>query len=214
MKIRTLQCEIQRLRIQTMIEISKNVVSPSVTLFEPGTHVERTGSVLYVHKCAKMVATITKLTFCTEEVPVLVQGQHFSSIRYLEPLTRILYHNYTIAACNLLYPSVVKLEDGSFQQYGEILKKFDHEIYQWLMNNDLNSSDLHRSLFSTSYLKNSQIDPTIRYNSTGIISREAFRDSNGKYNHDNFVYWNKQFQQEIFLAKEITIFCNLKTESL
>ena len=135
MKIRTLQCEIQRLRIQTMVEISKKVVSPSVTLFEPGTHVERAGSVLYVHKCAKMVATMTKLTFCTEENPVLIQGENFSSIRYLEPLTKILYRNYTIASCNPLYPNVVKLEDGSFQQYGETLKKFDHEIYQWPMNN-------------------------------------------------------------------------------
>ena len=130
-------------------------MSPTVTLFEPGTHVERAGSVLYVHKCAKMVATISKLTFCTEEVPVLLQGQNFSSVRYLELLAKILYHYYTIAACNPLYPNVVKLEDGSLQQYGETLKKFDHEIYQLPMNNDLNSSDqnLHRSLFSTSDLK-------------------------------------------------------------
>ena len=81
MKIRTLQCEIQ-LRIQTMIEISKKIVSPSITLFEKGIHVERAESVLYVQKCAKMVATITKPPFCTEEVPVLVEGQNFSSIRY------------------------------------------------------------------------------------------------------------------------------------
>ena len=56
-------------------------MSPSVTLFEPGTHVERAGSVLYVLKCAKMAATITKPPFCTEEVLVLIQGQNFSSIR-------------------------------------------------------------------------------------------------------------------------------------
>ena len=80
MKIRTLQCDIQRLKIQTLIGISKNIVSASVTLFEKGTHVERAGSVLYVHKCAKMVATITKLPFCIEEVPVLVECQNFSSI--------------------------------------------------------------------------------------------------------------------------------------
>ena len=92
MKTRALQCEIQRLKIQTMIEISKNIVSPSVTLFEKGTHVERAGSVLYVHKCAKMVATITKLPFCTEEVLVLVEGQNFSSIRHMDPITKILYH--------------------------------------------------------------------------------------------------------------------------
>ena len=116
MKTRMLQCEIQRLRIQTMIEISKNVVSPSVTLFKPRTHVERAGSVLYVHKTTKIVTTTTKLIFCTEKVPVLLQGQNFSSIRHLEPLTKTLYHNYTIATCNPLYPNVVKLEDGSFQQ--------------------------------------------------------------------------------------------------
>ena len=106
-----------------MIEISKNLVSPPVTLFEKGTHVERAGSVLYVHKCAKMVATITKLPFCTEEVPVLVEGRNFSSIRYMDPITKILYHNYTIAACKPLYPNIVKLEDGSFQQYRRTLKK-------------------------------------------------------------------------------------------
>ena len=69
-----------------MTEILENVVSSSVTLFKKGTHVERTGSVLYVPKCAKMVATITKLLFCTEEFPVLLEGQNFSSIRYMDPL--------------------------------------------------------------------------------------------------------------------------------
>ena len=43
-----LQCEIHQLRIQTMIEISKNIVSPSVTFFEEGIHVKRARSVLYV----------------------------------------------------------------------------------------------------------------------------------------------------------------------
>ena len=128
MKVRMLQCEIQLLRIQTMIEISKNIVSPSVTLFEKRTHVERAESVLYVHKCAQMVATITKLPFCTEEVTVLVECQNFTFIRHMDPITKILYRNYTIAASNPLYPNVVKLEDGSFQKYGETLKKFNRDI--------------------------------------------------------------------------------------
>ena len=125
MKFRRLQCEIQRLKIQTMNEISKNTVSPSVTFFETGTHVKRAGSVLYVHKCAKTVATKGNLPYSTEEVPALVEGQNFSSIRYMDAITKILYHNYTVAACNPLYPKVVKLEDGGFQQYGEALKKFN-----------------------------------------------------------------------------------------
>ena len=89
MKIRTLQCEIQRLKIQTMVEISKNSVSPSVTLFEKETHFDGAGSVFNVHKCAKMVASITKIPFCTEEVPVIVEGQNFSSIRYMDPIQKI-----------------------------------------------------------------------------------------------------------------------------
>ena len=203
MKIRTLQCEIQRLKIQSMIEISKNIVSPSVMLFEKGIHVERAGSVLYVHKCAKMVATITKLPFCTEEVPLLEEVQNFSSIRCMDPITKIFYHNYTIAACNPLYPNVVKIEDGSFQQYGETLRKFIPEIYQWSMNNNLIVSDenLYRRFFSISDVKQSQIARTICHNSKGIISREAFQDSDGKYSHENFIHRNAQFQKQFFSNK-------------
>ena len=102
-----------------------------------------------------MIAAITKFRFCTEEVPMLVEGQNFSSIRYVNPITKILHHNYTNTACNPLYPNVVKLKDGSFQQYGETSKKFNREIYQWSTNSKLNLSDgnLHRSFFCTSDVK-------------------------------------------------------------
>ena len=110
----------------------------------------------------------------------------------------------------------MKLEDGSFQQYGETMKKFNREIYQWRMNTNLNVSDenLHSSLFSKSDVKQSQIAGTIRHNSNGIISREAFRDLDEKYSPENFIHWNAQFQKHFFLTNEIRIFRNLKTESL
>ena len=75
-----------------------------------------------------MVPTITKHHFCTEKVLVSVEGQNFSSIKNMEPVTKTLDNNYTTAACNPLYPNVVKLEDGSFQQSGEKPKKFNLEI--------------------------------------------------------------------------------------
>ena len=134
----------------------------------------------------------------------------------MDPITKILYKNCTIAACNPLYPNVVKLEDGSFLQYGETLKKFNREIYQWSMNSNLNVSDenLHRSLFSISDVKQSQIGRTIRYNSERIFSREAFQDSDGKYSQENFIHWNDQFLQQFFQSNEITIFRSLSTERL
>ena len=132
------------------------------------------------------------------------RGSEISSIRYVDPITKILYHNYTMAACNPLY-SNANLEDSrstirrndKIQQYGEALNKFNREIYQWSMNINLNVSfeNLHRSHFSTSDVKQSQIARIISYNSKGIINRDAFRDSHGKYSHENFIHRNDQFQQ-------------------
>ena len=103
MKIRTLKSEIQQLKIQTMNEVSENIVRQSVTLFEKETHVESAGSLLYVHKRAKIVATITKLHFCTEEDSVLADCQNFSFIRYMTPIIKtFFFRNHAIAACNPL----------------------------------------------------------------------------------------------------------------
>ena len=77
-----------------------------------------------------MEAIKTKIPFYTEEVLVLLEGQNFTFIRYMDPITKILYHNFIIAACKPLYPTIVNLEDGSYDQYGETLKKFNREIYQ------------------------------------------------------------------------------------
>ena len=81
------------------------------------------------------------------------------------------------------------------------------------MNNNLNVNDenLHRSLFSISDVKQSQIARLIRHNRKKIISREAFRDSDGKYSLENFIHWNAQFQKHFFLSNEITIFRYFKT---
>ena len=68
--IRTLHSEFQRLKIETMIEISINTLSSAETLFEKRNHIERAVSVSYVHKCAKMLVRISKLPFCVEKVPV------------------------------------------------------------------------------------------------------------------------------------------------
>ena len=102
--------------------MSKTAVNPSVIFFEPGTHVGRAGSVRYDQKRAMIVATKTKLLFCTDKTSVLEIGQIFSSISYLDPPNKSLYYNYRIVACNTLYLNIVKLEDSSFQLYGKTLK--------------------------------------------------------------------------------------------
>ena len=112
-----------------------------------------------------------------------------------EPITQILYHKFTVAQCNPLYPNVVKLEDVGYQQYGETLKKFNREIYQWLMkiNSNVSDENLHRSIFSTSDKKQSQIAWKICHNSKRIISRDNFQDLDGKYCHETFILFDDKF---------------------
>ena len=52
-----------------------------------------------------MVSTKTKLLFCTEEVPVFEEGQNFSSIRYMDPITKF-FKSYLYNRC--MQPAVPK----------------------------------------------------------------------------------------------------------
>ena len=54
----------------------------------------------------------------------------------------------------------------------------------------------------------------MRHNSKGIISREAFQDSDGKYSNENFIHWNDQLQQEFFLTNEKQYFSEFKKRKL
>ena len=100
-------------------------------------------------------------------------------------------------------PKCRQIEDNSFQQYEKTMKKFNREVYQWPMNSNPNVSDqnLHRRFFSTSDLKQSQVAQKFCQNSKGVISQEAIRTSEQKYSHENFVFWNDQFQQFIHFVK-------------
>ena len=116
-------------KIQSSVFWIQHLLSPPEKISEKSTQVGRTASVLYVHKFAKLVATVTKFPHCTEHIPVISGGQKFSSILHKEPLTKALYQNYIILACNPLNANVVKLEDGSYQKYGENLNEWNIKIY-------------------------------------------------------------------------------------
>ena len=78
-----------------------------------GVHVERAGAVVHLHRCAKMEVMVIENTFCTEEVPVRLGGGGNSVIRYMHPITRVFYTNYTVTECNPIYPNLLKLANGT-----------------------------------------------------------------------------------------------------
>ena len=63
-----------------------------------GMHVEKAGGVVYLRRCAKMEVSVIENTFCTEEVPEGLARDGKSVIRYMHPITRIFYTNYTMTA--------------------------------------------------------------------------------------------------------------------
>ena len=74
-----LKCQVEAARKQIMSGQVANVDSALVGLPE-GIHVERAGQVAYLHQCARVPVVITRLEFCTEEVPVKLGAGNQSTI--------------------------------------------------------------------------------------------------------------------------------------
>ena len=89
-------------------------------------HAERAGGVLYVHKCAKVVVRVIENFFRTEEVQVRVSSDNSSEgIRYMDPISKVVYRNFAIANCNTLYSNALELKNGSWITYGRQIELTD-----------------------------------------------------------------------------------------
>ena len=84
-----------------------------------GTHIERAGEVVYLHRCAKMEITLATLDFCTEEIPVRLGDGKGSVIKFMNPISKIFDNNYTLTECNPVYPNLYQLLNGSWVTYGK-----------------------------------------------------------------------------------------------
>ena len=83
------------------------------------THAERVGGIIYVHRCAKVIVHVVENQFCTEEVPIRMSSDNTSEvIRYMEPISRVFYRNFTLINCNPMYPNALEFRNGSWITYG------------------------------------------------------------------------------------------------
>ena len=69
----------------------------------------------------------------------------------MDPITKTLFHKYTVNACNSLYTNQNRRRSFSTIRR-KTEKKNNRELNKWSLNSNLNVSDenLHRSLFSAS----------------------------------------------------------------
>ena len=88
-QIELLNCHIEKLHRAMIRTTSINGNSHQIFLSQQnalGTHTERVGGILYVHRCAKVIVHVAENQFCTEEVPVRVFSDNTSEvIRYMDP---------------------------------------------------------------------------------------------------------------------------------
>ena len=83
-----------------------------------------------------MVATITKIHISQRRSSFVSRGSEV----FFWPIWTIL-KKFCLIILQSLHATIVKLINGSFQQYGETLKEVNREIYHCLMNSNLNVSD-------------------------------------------------------------------------
>ena len=80
-----------------------------------GLHAESAGAINQVHRCSKTIVELTALNYCTEEVPISVrQNDNHSYVRYMNPISKVFYRNFTLIKCNPLFPNVFQLGNGSW----------------------------------------------------------------------------------------------------
>ena len=121
-QIELLNCHIEKLHRAMILTTSINGNSHQTFLSQQNaliTHAKGAGGKLYVRRFAKVIVHVVKNQFCTEEVPVRVFSDKTSEvIRYMDPISRVFYRNFTLINCNPMYPNGLELQNGSWITYG------------------------------------------------------------------------------------------------
>ena len=213
------ECLLRKIEIKQIRALTANVDSPVLSLSTRGTHIERAGGVVYYHRCAKMRVRLTALSFCTEEVPVLIGTGNETIVRYMHPISRIVFSNFTVAKCNPMFPNLLRLDNGSWIEYGKQISLSNIEPLTMYYPEHRDDDPILASLraggfFTQEDVETSHIARLNKHARTVVNSREVFKTSEGKYNHESFYHLNFPDKQLGFNWKSIALFDNVKNETL
>ena len=139
-----------------------------------GTHAERAGAILYVHRCAKVIVHVVKDQFCTEEVPIRVSsGNNSEGIIYMDPISRVFYRNFTLINCNPMYPNALELQNGSWITYGRRIQLIDepNDMPNYRVNVNWSTSAPMKGFFKDKDLELSSRAQRLRHSRKTITER-------------------------------------------
>ena len=63
---------------------------------------EKAGALLFTHKNAKVAVHNADFPYCTEEVLVIMDNS--TKIKFLNPVTQVVYLNYILKSCDPFVP--------------------------------------------------------------------------------------------------------------
>ena len=117
-------------------------------------------------------------------------------IRYMDPISKVFYRNFTVTKCNPLYPNAVKLQNGSWITYGRQRELIDQpdEMPNHGVNVNWSSAAPMEELFIDDdlYLRNTA--QGLRYSRKSITGRKVFPGQRGSYEHETVDVFNMNFR--------------------
>ena len=195
-------CNTRQMILNGLISLASNLDNPNLFLGSGsmlGIHAEKAGAVLYVHKCVKVEARIADFPYCTEEVPVLLGND--TQIRFMNPITQVVYPNYTLTACDPIAPYMYRTSEGIWMHYGddysvartpESLSVFSH------LDFSDNLPSLHTAgLFSYQNLRQSAKARVLKYSRRTISGREVYLGPRSQYSHPGLMHFNPSVSEEL-----------------
>ena len=214
------RCRIQDVEARLKLLLISNLDSAIIGDEMLGTHIERAGEVVYLHRCAKMEITLTTLDFCTEEIPVRLGDGKESVINFKNPISNIFYNNYTLTECNPVYPILYQLLNGSWVTYGKTteLARVEPVVFRNSSSRELRPHEFvglnGNGLFTMEDLVRSNRARFIRHSRTTVTGREVYLGSKGTYSHETLFHLNFPQHQIGFSWGVLPWFQSVKKETL
>lgn len=200
--IKTEICNTRQLILNGLISLASNLDNPNLFLGSGsmiGVHAEKAGAVLYVHKCAKVAVHIADFPYCTEEIPVMLDNS--TVIKFMNPITQVVYPNYTLTACDPIAPYMYRTSEGVWMHYGS-----DHTMARPPESLSVFSQadfvdtvpSLHTAgLFSYQNLRQSAKARVLKYSRRTIAGREVYLGPGNFYTHPGLVHYNSDISSQL-----------------
>ena len=179
-QVKLLNCHIETLHRAMILTTPINGKSHQIFLNQGNalvTYAERAGGILYVHMCAKVIVNVVENQFCTEKVQIRVSSDNSSeTIRYMNPISRVFYRNFTPTNCNPMYPKALKSQNESWITYGRRIQLIDkpNDMPNHRVNVNWSTSSPMEGLFNDKDLELSKRAPRLRHSRKTITGREVF----------------------------------------